>query len=505
MAIALGWAAFAGQSGFGQGTAFSYQGQLLNNGQSANGTYDITFTLFASNQYGFPVGPVLTNLGTPVSQGLFFATLNFGAVFSGSNYWVEIAVRTNGNGNFTILEPRQAVTSAPYAIFAGSASNALVAQSAASVAAGGIIGTIPVSSLSTNVPLLTSNGTLPASVLPTNSTSLAGLSWQSPSSTTVQAQAGVAYLLTNSQQTTITLPVAPNVGDVFEVVGASSGGWVLAQGPGQTIAASFVPLVLPGDIVGFWSSVASSGDGTKLAAAIGTAGSDQTGRIWISGNSGSNWTQAAAPNQAWPSITSSTDGSRLVASATGVGGTVGGGIWTSTNFGSNWEQTLAPITNWSSIVSSSNGTSVKAVVSGGGIWTSADAGKTWAQSDAPNLYWVSVASSADGVRAAATAAAEISVGATGGDIWVSTNSGSNWQQTSAVSTSWDSITSSADGTKLAAVVYNGGIWTSSNSGTTWVQSSAPVTYWSAIASSADGTRLAATVAGGEPAIWTSTV
>ena len=45
-------------------------------------------------------GPV-TNSDVAVTNGLFTTTLNFGpGIFSGANYWLQIAVRTNGNGAF---------------------------------------------------------------------------------------------------------------------------------------------------------------------------------------------------------------------------------------------------------------------------------------------------------------------------------------------------------------------------------------------------------------------
>src|SRR5208283_3990055 len=45
-----------------QGTAFTYQGQLQNNGSPASGTYDLTFTLFNTNTSGVAIaGPVTNN------------------------------------------------------------------------------------------------------------------------------------------------------------------------------------------------------------------------------------------------------------------------------------------------------------------------------------------------------------------------------------------------------------------------------------------------------------
>ena len=62
----------------------------------------------------------MTNDATVVSNGLFTVTLDFGSVpFDGSNRWLDIGVRTNGGGDsFATLNPRQPITSTPYAITA---------------------------------------------------------------------------------------------------------------------------------------------------------------------------------------------------------------------------------------------------------------------------------------------------------------------------------------------------------------------------------------------------
>jgi hypothetical protein len=102
---------------FAQGTAFSYQGQLSSSGSPANGSYDLTFSLFNTNSSGNIVAGPVTNSATAVSNGLFSTTLNYGSgVFNGTNYWLEIGVRTNGNGGFTTLAPRQPILPVPYAL-----------------------------------------------------------------------------------------------------------------------------------------------------------------------------------------------------------------------------------------------------------------------------------------------------------------------------------------------------------------------------------------------------
>src|SRR5579859_1721690 len=83
-----------------QGTNFTYQGQLLSGGATANGVYNLMFTLFNTNANGVPIAGPVTNSGTGVTNGLFTVTISFGAgVFTGTNYWLEVAVETNG-GSF---------------------------------------------------------------------------------------------------------------------------------------------------------------------------------------------------------------------------------------------------------------------------------------------------------------------------------------------------------------------------------------------------------------------
>jgi len=106
-----------------QGTQFTYQGRLTSGTNAANGTYDLTFSLFTISSGPGQVASSITNAATPVSNGLFTVTLDFGANFPGANRWLEIGVRTNGGGAYTTLSPRQALTATPYAIMAGNAAN----------------------------------------------------------------------------------------------------------------------------------------------------------------------------------------------------------------------------------------------------------------------------------------------------------------------------------------------------------------------------------------------
>ena len=111
-------------STFAQGTSFTYQGRLNASGAPASGSYDFRFRLAADALGNNYVGsPVLTG-GVAVAGGLFTALLDFGpGLFTGSNYWLQVDVKTNGAAGYTTLIPLQAVTPAPYAIFASTASN----------------------------------------------------------------------------------------------------------------------------------------------------------------------------------------------------------------------------------------------------------------------------------------------------------------------------------------------------------------------------------------------
>ena len=111
-----------------QGTAFTYQGRLNNNGAVANGAYDLQFAIFDAPAGGSPIGSALTANAVAVSNGLFTVTLDFGAgVFTGADRWLFLSVKTNGAVNFTPLTPPQKITATPYAVTAGSLNGALPA------------------------------------------------------------------------------------------------------------------------------------------------------------------------------------------------------------------------------------------------------------------------------------------------------------------------------------------------------------------------------------------
>jgi hypothetical protein len=104
------------------GTAFTYQGQLTDGGQPAQGSYDLRFTLYEAVTNGSAIAGPITNSPVSVTNGLFTISLDFGpGVFTGEARWLEIGVRSNGSAQeFTVLAPRTALANAPQALLSAS-------------------------------------------------------------------------------------------------------------------------------------------------------------------------------------------------------------------------------------------------------------------------------------------------------------------------------------------------------------------------------------------------
>src|ERR1035438_5140062 len=118
---------------YGQGTAFTYQGRLNSSGNPASGNYDFRFKLFVDSFGNTQAGSTVLTSSVPVTNVLFTVAIDFGAgMFTGTSYWLEVGVRTNGAGGYTSLAPLQALTPSPYAIFANGASSAATATTAVS-------------------------------------------------------------------------------------------------------------------------------------------------------------------------------------------------------------------------------------------------------------------------------------------------------------------------------------------------------------------------------------
>jgi formylglycine-generating enzyme required for sulfatase activity len=127
------------------GSAFTYQGRLLENGGPATGIYDLRFTIYDALNGGLAQSMAAHFPEVPVTSGVFTVTLDFGTnVFAGASCWLEIGIRPAGAvAEFVTLNPRQAIRAAPYAIY--------------SLKAEGLTGTLPVTQLPANVARLDAN------------------------------------------------------------------------------------------------------------------------------------------------------------------------------------------------------------------------------------------------------------------------------------------------------------------------------------------------------------
>lgn len=111
-----------------QPTAFTYQGQLKNGAQPAEGAHDLRFRLFDAASGGAQVGATVCLDDVPVAGGLFTVQLDFGQQFATPvPRFLEIEVRADigqpctDEFGYVLLTPRQPMTPAPLAIHAGSA------------------------------------------------------------------------------------------------------------------------------------------------------------------------------------------------------------------------------------------------------------------------------------------------------------------------------------------------------------------------------------------------
>jgi hypothetical protein len=277
----------------------------------------------------------------------------------------------------------------------------------------------------------------------------------------------------------------------------------------------------------YWTSVASSADGTKLAA---TADQGTGQGIYLSTNSGATWAPSLAPAGGWYSVASSADGNQLVAANDS------GSIYISTNSGGTWTQSGGISGNL--IVSSADGTKLMvAVVSetGGLIHISTNSGNAWFLSTNISRYWSSMVCSADGSKMAAQYRgddAKPMVSTNGGVTWVptapiidqggglactadggklaldsfgtfsvSTNWGLSWSTTN-VGSHTVLLACSANGSLLlgCSAYTVGNLYSSTNFGVTWTSNSISSEGWTALASSADGNQLVAVAEPGNGAI-----
>jgi len=493
---------------FAQGTAFTYQGRLNSGGSPASGTYNLTFALFNTNTSGVAIAGPVTNNAVVITNGLFTVTIDFGpGGFTGSSNWLQIGVATNGASTFTTLAPRQQITPAPYAIMAENASN--------------LLGTLPAGQLSgtySSPVAFTNGGNSFSGAFNGDGSRLmnvpGAVAWQA-AGTSQQAVSDIGYLATNNTQpTVITLPTAPNVGDVIRVSGIGAGGWEILPNAGQTILAGNFQFSQSSGTLwtptysgsGGFTAVTISSDGRNIAALNGY-------RTIFSGDSGITWTanSASGGNIA---MAASSDGTKLVS--------VGNGIYTSPDGGKTW--TLSTnLSGCTSVASSADGNTLYVTRNGGPypLYYSVNGGATWMTNNMGFHNWSHICCSADGTHVVAigdghlyystyqgnTCTNNSSLSAfaglvifpdgsriinfSGGTLYFFQNGVSTYTEHLITGGSANAIALSSDGSRIVAA-GGAGIYMSKDFGVTWTTTSAPGSSWSYVASSADGSRWVAT-------------
>jgi hypothetical protein len=439
------------------------------NASNASNAISLTAPLQGTNISGvIPVANLPSNV----------AFLNSNQVFTVSNKFSGVVTATNSANSFS-------------GTFAGNG------PGLTNLAATSLTGTLPDARLSGNVALQSNAVVSFAGVVYATNFIGAGhgltnvpgaFFWVTVSSGPAQSYPNVGYLCSNDiTPVTILLPASPSIGDVIKVAGVGGAGWIIAQNPGQSVLAGNLSDSIgqswrAHDSVRAWSSVASSADGTILAATVGdTLGA--IGYIYTSTDSGATWTARANDHaRQWVAVASSADGTKLVAA--NYAGSWSPGIYTSANSGVNWAVQL-PGSGCSAVASSSDGTKLVAAVKNGQLYTSASSGTsgTWTARDSARI-WSAVASSADGTKLAAAV--------NGGQIYTSTNSGATWAASaSSQSLNWTALASSADGSRLLATASGGQVYLSVDGGATWGATTQPASgAWNCAAESADGSRFA---------------
>jgi len=151
------------------------------------------------------------------------------------------------------------------------------------------------------------------------------------------------------------------------------------------------------------------------------------------------WVQTPAPTRFWTSVASSADGLKLA--ATGFGG-----LYTSPDGGMTWTSNTIPGFGPLAVACSGDGSKLIAAQHYGSIFTSEDSGATWRSNNAPVDSWTGVACSSDGRKLVAVAGAGNGLG----PIYLSTNSGATWTASGVPMRPWGCVASSADGSRLAA-------------------------------------------------------
>jgi photosystem II stability/assembly factor-like uncharacterized protein len=417
-------------------TAWTYQGRLIDNNQPAEGLYDLQFKLYNSITDGNQVGLDVNRPDVQVSDGYFTVSLDFGSVFDGKSMWLDIGIRPGeleDPNTYTVLSPRQAITSSPYAVSSSE-----------------VTGRVRTAGIYEVLPKYGETWTARETNRLWNSVAMSA----DGTKQTVVVWNGQIYVSTDSGNT---WTAKESNRDWCSVAMSANGTQQIA------VASSFGPICVSADSGntwttrgwGYWTSIAMSADGTKQT--VVTDG----GKIYISADSGDNWTEKES-NRYWASVAMSADGT-IQTAVDYYGSGSGGQIYVSTDSGNTWEPKESN-RQWQSVAMSADGTKQTAVVRYDQIYVSTDSGNTWTPKESVR-DWQSVAVSSDGSKQTAVVY--------GGQIFVSTDSGNTWTAKES-NRQWHSVAMSADGSKQTAVEYGGPIFVNSIATVVGIGTSSPM-------------------------------
>ena len=405
------------------GTAWTYQGRLIDTNEPAGGLYDFEFRLFDDPCAGTQQGSTIDVNELNVIDGYFTAEMDFGSdVFSGDDRWLEIGVRPgdmNDPNDFVTLNPRQKVTATPYAVSSSQVTGRVRTPGIYETMLYGNNWTAKDSNRDWRAVAMSADGTKQTAVafsdyiyISTDS----GNTWTAKDSG--RGWLSVAMSADGTKQTAV-------------VYGTLTGGYIyVSMDSGNTWTQK--------GLWKYWYSVAMSADGTIQTAVA------RDGRIYVSTDSGNTWTPKGFPEN-WKSVAMSEDGTKQTAVDNG------GYIYVSTDTGNTWTAKESN-RNWVSVAMSADGAKQTAAAQGGQIYVSTNSGNTWTAKES-NRNWVSVAMSADGTKQTAAV--------WGGQIYVSTDSGNTWTAKES-DRQWFSVAMSEDGTKQTVVAQDGQIYISSS-------------------------------------------
>jgi hypothetical protein len=121
--------------------------------------------------------------------------------------------------------------------------------------------------------------------------------------------------------------------------------------------------------------------------------------LYLSTNAGVTWQTNTLTSTAWSCVASSADGTKLAAANDA------GPIYTSTNSGATWTSNNVPRGYFQAIASSADGTVLLAATDfnntstgAGAVYSSIDSGVTWVSNSFNGTFWQGVTASADGKK-----------------------------------------------------------------------------------------------------------